>query len=80
MERVNLSENTKKQIRESETIKLAYSCEEFGKSVGLSKPMVYELIHADGFPALQVGRKWLIPVKAAEAWLAANIGKQLLSN
>ena len=58
---------------------LAYTCEEFGKVAKISMPTVYELIHAEGFPALRVGKKYLIPVKAAERWLEANIGKQVLS-
>ena len=59
---------------------LTYTVQEFCKAAHLSRPTVYELIHADGFPALQVGRKWLIPVKAAEAWLESHIGEQLIDN
>ena len=58
------------------TERLAYTAEEFSKAAHLSLPIVYDLIHSEGFPALRVGKRWLIPCKAAEEWLINNIGQQ----
>lgn len=80
MQNFNFTEHTKELLQDSKASKLAYTCEEFGKAANLSMPIVYQLIHADGFPALRVGKKWLIPCRAAEAWLEANIGRQTLSD
>ena len=56
--------------------RVAFTAEEFSKAAHLSLPTVYELIHAEGFPALRVGKRWIIPCKAVEKWLEANIGQQ----
>ena len=57
---------------------LAFTVPQFSKAAGISKPIVYELVHSEGFPSLRVGRKWLIPRQKAEEWLNENVGKQIL--
>lgn len=60
--------------------RIMLTVDEFCKAANLSRPTVYELVHAVGFPALRAGRKILIPRKAAEEWIESHIGEQLLSN
>ncbi|MBS3975201.1 MAG: helix-turn-helix domain-containing protein [Syntrophomonadaceae bacterium] len=38
--------------------------------LGLNMHTTYELVRSDGFPALRVGKKWLVPVGAFDSWLA----------
>lgn len=57
---------------------IMFSINEFCRMSELSRPTVYALLHAEGFPALRVGRRWVIPARAAEAWLEKNIGRQVL--
>ena len=55
--------------------KLTYSVEELSKSLGISKPVAYELIKREGFPAIRVSeRRIIIPVDALRSWLIANAG------
>lgn len=55
--------------------KLTYSVEELSKSLGISKPVAYELIKREGFPAIRVSeRRIIIPVDALRSWLNANAG------
>jgi excisionase family DNA binding protein len=57
------------------TVKLTYSVEELAKSLGISKPVAYELIKREGFPAIRVSeRRIIIPVDALRSWLNANAG------
>lgn len=57
------------------TEKLTYSVEELSKSLGISKPVAYELIKREGFPAIRVSeRRIVIPVDALRSWLNANAG------
>jgi excisionase family DNA binding protein len=57
------------------TEKLTYSVEELAKSLGISKPVAYELIERDGFPAIKVSeRRIIIPVDALKRWLNEQAG------
>lgn len=57
------------------TEKLTYSVEELARSLGISKPVAYELIKREGFPAIRVSeRRIIIPVEALRTWLNANVG------
>lgn len=56
---------------------LAFKVREIPKIVGISLPVLYEMIHAGTFPALKVGRKYLVPRSALEKWLADNVGGQV---
>ena len=49
--------------------KLTLTAKEAAETANVSLPTIYEWLNSEGFPALRVGRKWLIPVKAFEEWL-----------
>lgn len=42
---------------------------EAAKLAKVSMPTMYEWLNSEGFPAFRVGKKWLIPIRAFEAWL-----------
>ena len=57
------------------TEKLTYSVEELSKSLGISKPVAYELIKREGFPAIRVSeRRIIVPVEALKSWLNEQAG------
>lgn len=41
------------------------------------KRQVYDLLHIPGFPAMKIGRKYLVSAKALEDWIQKNSGKQI---
>lgn len=50
--------------------KLAFNVGEAAKAMGVGKNTMYALVKQEGFPALKVGKKYVIPVKPFEAWLS----------
>jgi len=55
--------------------KLCISVSELANLLGLSRPKAYEMISIKGFPALQIGRRIVIPVRQLSKWLEDNAGK-----
>ena len=54
--------------------KMLLSISEAAAALGISRPTVYQLIHAnDGFPIIRVGGRVLIPVKQLREWLDERI-------
>ena len=49
--------------------RLVYSLAEAADILGFSKPTMVKIVHMDGFPALRVGKRWLIPAQSLNAWL-----------
>lgn len=50
--------------------KLTLSVEEMAQTLGISRPVAYELIKQDGFPAIRVSeRRIIIPVESLKEWL-----------
>lgn len=45
---------------------------ELAQAMRISVPKAYDLIHSNGFPSINVGRRVLIPVDAFREWLAAQ--------
>ncbi|MCA9671236.1 MAG: helix-turn-helix domain-containing protein [Myxococcales bacterium] len=52
--------------------RLALSVLEFAQATGLSREHAYRLVQSGRVPARRVGRRWLIGVRALEAWLAGD--------
>ena len=47
-----------------------YSVEQVSKMLGISRTKTYELIHRQGFPAVQISeRRIIVPKESLEAWL-----------
>lgn len=53
--------------------KLAYTRRELAKATGIGLNQILEEIHAGRLKAFRQGRKWVIPRKAAEAWLEQRL-------
>lgn len=53
--------------------KLVLNVEELSEVLGISKPVAYELIKRNGFPAVRVSeRRIIIPVEGLCRWLEAE--------
>jgi len=42
--------------------------------LGVSRSLIYTMIHSDGFPKIQIGRKIIIPIDALRAYLTKKSG------
>lgn len=50
--------------------RLALSVEEVADSLGISRPVAYELTRREGFPVVRVSeRRLIVPVDALRRWL-----------
>ena len=53
--------------------KLTLSVEEMANELGISRPIAYELIKREGFPAIRISeRRIIIPVEALRDWLSTK--------
>lgn len=55
---------------ESKLEPLAISPAECARLLGVSRPMVYNLINRDDFPSFKLGTRTLISVDGLRAWIA----------
>ena len=51
------------------------SSAEAAKLLGVSRPTFYELAATDGFPAMRVGRKYLVCLQGLRRWAEENCGR-----
>ncbi len=54
--------------------KLTMTVQELAQIMGISKPKAYELTHIQGFPAIRVGKRIVIPVESFRQWLKRVAG------
>lgn len=54
--------------------RLVYSVTETGLVLGLSRPMVYQLLNRADFPSFKVGRRTLISADGLRAWVQKQAG------
>lgn len=52
--------------------RLTMSVCEMAQQLGISKPIAYELARQEGFPALRIGKRVIIPVLAFQEWLTKS--------
>lgn len=53
-----------------ETTKLTVTVNEMAKMLGVSRPIAYDLVKREGFPAIRISdRRIIIPVDALNKWL-----------
>lgn len=54
--------------------KLAYSVDEAAEALGVSRSLVYRLIHQSGFPSVKLRGRRLISAELLAAWVKAQAG------
>lgn len=52
--------------------RLCVSPQELARMLGISKSRVYQALAAGELPSRRIGRRWVIPLPAVEAWLAGG--------
>ena len=55
--------------------KLAINMAEAAKMMGVSIPVMREIANRKGFPAMRVGKRWIIPVDLFKAWIESEATK-----
>ena len=63
---------TAKALNPSE--KLVYNIGELAEVLGIGLPAARNMVHVQGFPALKVGGRYLIPKQALQRWLDNRAG------
>ena len=53
--------------------KSVYSVSEAASALGISRSKMYELVKIEGFPVLHIGTRILIPIKALDNWIEAQV-------
>ena len=67
----------KKEIFKSyEELPLMLSVPEMAAVLGISRAGAYELARSEGFPALRIGTRIVIPKDELREWIKRNMGKQ----
>ena len=61
----------------SDIEKMAYTIDEASAAFGISRSLLYTVVHRADFPTVRVGRRVLIPKKSLEAWLLAQVGTEV---
>ena len=56
---------------------IMYTVKDIQNIFRCSLSQAYELVNANGFPAIKVGRKILVEKKALENWLDKSRGKRI---
>ena len=67
----------KKEIFKSyEELPLMLSVPEMAAALGISRAGAYELARSEGFPALRIGTRIVIPKDELREWIKRNLEKQ----
>ena len=53
--------------------KTMISVSEMQSRLGVSRPMAYQLVNKENFPAIRIGRKILIPIKQLDRWIDEQV-------
>lgn len=48
---------------------LAYTLDQAASAINVSRLTMLRIVRREDFPAMKVGKKWLIPVRPFELWL-----------
>ena len=59
-----------------EELPLMLSVPEMEAALGISRAGAYELARSEGFPALRIGTRIVIPKDELREWIKRNMGKQ----
>ena len=64
----------KVQFRSYEELPLMLSVPEMEAALGISRAGAYELVRTEGFPALKIGSRIVIPKDELQEWVKRNTG------
>ena len=58
--------------------KITLTVDELAARLGIGRNSAYALAKSEGFPALRIGSRIIIPSKALESWLAEKVGQKTI--
>ncbi len=64
----------KETFKSYEDLPLMLSVPEMATALGISRAGAYELARSEGFPALRIGNRIVIPKDSLQKWVNQNIG------
>ena len=63
------------KFKNYDDLPLMLSVPDLKDALGISRAGAYELVRSEGFPALHIGNRILVPKEELIAWIRSNIGK-----
>ena len=66
----------KEKFKSYEDLPLMLSVPEMATALGISRAGAYELARSEGFPALRIGTRIVIPKDELREWIKRAMGKQ----
>ena len=57
--------------------KVALSITEVSELLGVSRPVVHQLIHQPDFPSFRIGKRYVIPKSALEEWVSLQVKEKM---
>lgn len=55
-----------------------YNMKDLAEIIPVGTNNLYNLVNSEGFPAIKINRRIVIPVEAFEEWIHASTGKQFI--
>lgn len=52
-----------------------YTVSDLSEILPISKTNIYSLVHSNGFPAITIGRRIIVPIDKFNEWLNTSVGK-----
>lgn len=52
-----------------------YTVSDLSAILPISKTNIYSLVHSNGFPAITIGRRIIVPIDKFNEWLNTSVGK-----
>ena len=63
------------KFKNYDDLPLMLSVPDLTDALGISRAGAYELVKSEGFPALHIGNRILVPKEELVAWIKDNIGR-----
>ena len=63
------------KFKNYDDLPLMLSVPDLTEELGISRAGAYELVKSEGFPALHIGNRILVPKEELIAWIKDNIGR-----
>lgn len=64
------------KFKSYEELPLMLSVPEMAVALGISRAGAYELVRTEGFPALKIGSRIVVPKDQLQEWVKQNTGKE----
>ena len=63
------------KFKNYDDLPLMLSVPDLTEALGISRARAYELVRSEGFPALHIGNRILVPKEELIVWIKDNIGR-----